>query len=135
MKCTENIVLELFQRVGPEEIKKEDLQEYHELIGKMVEYSSTARKCGLLAIEKSIKNESDPFLMLALNLAVDGTEESLITNTMLGHIIADNYRNFTRRLIMLQGIKCLISGDNPRIVEMVLKSFLGGLDSSSEGNQ
>lgn len=45
-----------------------------ELIKKMVEYSTKARKDGILALENDANNEANEFLKKGLSMAVDGSE-------------------------------------------------------------
>jgi len=52
------------------------------LIAKIVEWSNTARKQGLLGLEPMIDRESDPFVKKALQLLVDGSEPDTISNVM-----------------------------------------------------
>jgi chemotaxis protein MotA len=52
------------------------------LIAKIVEWSNTARKQGLLGLEPQIDRESDPFVKKALQLVVDGSEPDAISNVM-----------------------------------------------------
>jgi chemotaxis protein MotA len=52
-----------------------DLQE---LIKKMVEYSTKARRDGILALETDANNETNAFLKTGLSMAVDGNEPDTI---------------------------------------------------------
>jgi chemotaxis protein MotA len=52
------------------------------LITKIVEWSQTARKQGLLGLEPVIARESDEFLKKALQLVVDGSEPESISTVM-----------------------------------------------------
>jgi len=52
------------------------------LIAKIVEWSNTARKQGLLGLEPMIDREPDPFVRKALQLVVDGSEPDAISNVM-----------------------------------------------------
>jgi chemotaxis protein MotA len=52
------------------------------LVGKIVEWSNTARKQGLLGLEPMIDREHDPFVKKALQLVVDGSEPDAISNVM-----------------------------------------------------
>ena len=52
------------------------------LINKIVEWSNTARKQGLLGLEPMIDRESDPFVKKALQLLVDGSEPDAISSVM-----------------------------------------------------
>ena len=53
-----------------------------ELIKKMVEWSNTARKQGLLGLEAMIDKESDDFVRKALQLVVDGSEPEVIRSVL-----------------------------------------------------
>lgn len=53
-----------------------------ELIKKMVEWSNTARKQGLLGLEPIIEKETDEFLKKALQLVVDGSEPDVIRSVL-----------------------------------------------------
>ncbi len=50
----------------------------NELIKKMVEYSTTARKDGILALETAANSEENEFLKKGLSMAVDGNEPDTI---------------------------------------------------------
>jgi chemotaxis protein MotA len=52
------------------------------LITKIVEWSNTARKQGLLGLEPTIAREDDEFVKKALQLVVDGSEPESISNVM-----------------------------------------------------
>ena len=52
------------------------------LIAKIVEWSNTARKQGLLGLEPVIDREPDPFVRKALQLLVDGSEPDAISSVM-----------------------------------------------------
>src|SRR5262245_16713011 len=53
-----------------------------ELIRKMVEWSNTARKQGLLGLEALIERERDEFVRKGLQLVVDGSEPEIIRSVM-----------------------------------------------------
>ena len=53
-----------------------------ELIGKMVEWSNTARKQGLLGLESLIEREDDDFVRKGLQLVVDGSEPDVIRSVL-----------------------------------------------------
>ncbi|MDR3417540.1 MAG: flagellar motor protein [Nevskia sp.] len=52
------------------------------LIERIVEWSNSARKQGLLALENSAEAESDPFIKKGLQLLVDGAEPDVIRGTL-----------------------------------------------------
>ncbi len=53
-----------------------------DLIKRMVEWSNTARKQGLLGLEAAIEKEADDFVKKGLQLVVDGSEPDVIRNTL-----------------------------------------------------
>jgi len=53
-----------------------------QFVTKIVEWSNTARKQGLLGLEPLIARESDKFVQKALQLVVDGSEPEAISNAM-----------------------------------------------------
>ncbi|MGH6609850.1 MAG: flagellar motor protein [Burkholderiaceae bacterium] len=53
-----------------------------ELISKMVEWSNTARKQGLLGLESVIEKEPDDFVRKGLQLVVDGSEPEVIRSIL-----------------------------------------------------
>lgn len=58
------------------------LADHEELIGKMVGWSETARKQGLLGLEPALETETDPFAQKALQMLVDGTEPAKIREAL-----------------------------------------------------
>ncbi len=57
-------------------------QDAAKTIDKIVEWSNTARKQGLLGLEPTIAREQDEFVKKALQLVVDGSEPESISNVM-----------------------------------------------------
>ncbi len=58
------------------------LEDHEKLISKMVEWSETARKQGLLGLEPALETEPDPFAQKALQMLVDGTEPEKIREAL-----------------------------------------------------
>lgn len=58
------------------------IRDGQKLITKIVEWSNTARKQGLLGLEPSIAREDDEFVKKALQLVVDGSEPESISSVM-----------------------------------------------------
>jgi chemotaxis protein MotA len=63
-------------------IMRPPMRDGQQLVAKIVEWSHTARKQGLLGLEPVIETESDPFVKKALQLLVDGSEPDSISNVM-----------------------------------------------------
>lgn len=57
-------------------------QHFQEIIEKCVSWSSKARKEGLLGLESMIEEEQDPFCRRALELLVDGSEETTLRSML-----------------------------------------------------
>jgi chemotaxis protein MotA len=52
------------------------------LVDEIVEYANHARRDGILALEKMAPNASDPFLVKALMMAIDGADSTSLRQTM-----------------------------------------------------
>ncbi|WP_293395744.1 flagellar motor protein [Nevskia sp.] len=52
------------------------------LIAKIVDWSNSARKQGLLALEGAVNSETDPFIRKGLQMLVDGAEPEVIRSTL-----------------------------------------------------
>jgi chemotaxis protein MotA len=52
------------------------------LIARIVEWSNSARKQGLLALESAVAAETDPFVQKGLQMLVDGSEPEVIRSTL-----------------------------------------------------
>lgn len=63
-------------------IFKPPLEDHDKIITKMVEWSETARKQGLLGLEPALESEKDPFAQRALQMLVDGTEPEKIREAL-----------------------------------------------------
>jgi chemotaxis protein MotA len=63
-------------------VMKPPIRDGSKLIHKIVEWSNTARKQGLLGLEPTIARETDEFVKKALQLVVDGTEPDVISTVM-----------------------------------------------------
>lgn len=57
-------------------------ENFAELIKKMVDYSTKARRDGILALENDANNESNEFLKKGLSMAVDGNEPDTIRDLL-----------------------------------------------------
>jgi chemotaxis protein MotA len=74
-------VMKRAMRILPWIFRPPDVQRV-DLIKRMVEWSNTARKQGLLGLEGAIEKESDDFVRKGLQLVVDGSEPDVIRNTL-----------------------------------------------------
>lgn len=65
------------------------------MIAKIVEWSNSARKQGLLGLESQIARESDDFIKKVLQLVVDGGEPDSISNVMNVELQAREHADLT----------------------------------------
>ncbi len=64
-----------------------------ELISEMVRYAEVARRDGILALENVTADIKDPFLVSGIQMAVDGTDPSLIETIMVNDLDAVEARH------------------------------------------
>jgi len=87
--------------------------------------SAQVHREGMLSLNEYSDSVEDPFLGLALQLAVYGTESALIRDmqeTRLDYAILPHQK--TRGMMVIEGIMALLSGDNPLIVRHKLTMFV-----------
>lgn len=70
------------------------------VIKQLVEFAEIARRDGILALESKTEEISDPFIMLGIHLAVDGTDGELIEQVMRTEMEAVAGRHKTGKSIM-----------------------------------
>jgi chemotaxis protein MotA len=75
-----------------------------ELIEQMVNLAETARKDGLLALENKTKDIDDPFVVLGIQLSVDGTRPEVVEQIMRTEIEAVAARHRQARKIVVLGL-------------------------------
>lgn len=74
-------------------IFKPPFEDHEQLIAKMVGWSETARKQGLLGLEPALEQEGDPFSQRALQMLVDGTEPEKIREALEVDVAAKEKAN------------------------------------------
>jgi chemotaxis protein MotA len=96
------------------------LQDIKPIIKQIVELSEVARKDGILALESRTSDIADPFLLLGVQMAVDGTDAELIEVIMrsemeatgrrhkLGKNLLDSYARFAPAFGMIGTLLGLI---------------------------
>jgi len=70
-------------------------EDYRQLIEQIVSLAETARRDGLLALEARIEELSNPFVILGIQMAVDGTRPEVIEDVMRTEInaVAGRHKN------------------------------------------
>lgn len=76
MEQVKNLVTYFMVAIKPPQIN------LNELIKKMVDYSTKARRDGILALESDANNETNEFLKKGLSMAVDGNEPDTIRDLL-----------------------------------------------------
>lgn len=101
-----------------------------ETIDIIVQLANTARKEGVLALEESASNMGNPFLKKGIMLIVDGTDPCLVKGIMETELITKHIHEGVKGAdllslaMMVEGMLSIQAGENPRIIEEKLKSFL-----------
>ena len=96
-------------------------------IKRIVQLGQKVRENGLLSLDDYTKNEQNFFLKTGIGLAVDSIDPETISEYLQILILADNRKGFEllERMIITQGVLCIINGDNPRMTGLRLTAMLG----------
>ena len=142
---------------------KEVPQDPAAVIRNIIDLSNTARKEGLLALEEAANGIEDEFLKKGIMLVVDGTDPELVRGIMetdLGCIEQRHKKSIAvwekwgelgpawgmigtliglilmLKDITVEGILSIQAGENPRVIEEKLKSFLSpsAREETAEGS-
>jgi len=108
-------------RCDPADLKK--LKPHVEFF---INLAEKARREGLLSLEDDIPGYQDTMLREGLQLIVDGTDPEYVRSIIEKRILLGCSKglDLRRELITLEGILAIQSGDNPRIMRVLLSSFL-----------
>ena len=70
-------------------------QELGPVISQLVEFSEIARRDGILALENKTEEINDPFILLGIQMAVDGTDAELMESILRSEIdsVAERHRS------------------------------------------
>ena len=90
---------------------------YEEINQLFVDLAETARREGILAMEKAGNTMADDYISMAVNLAVDGTEPALIMDMLETWKKSLLREQETKYIKVIEGIMAIQAGDNPRIIE------------------
>ena len=97
------------------------------ILDKLLELSGTARKCGLLALERDMDAVWPEYFKKALQLLIDGVEPETLGEILRNLAFCGNYRGkeLLIRILILEGILCIQQGTHTRIIQEKLSSFFG----------
>lgn len=105
----------------------EDRREALESAGAIIELALLARTSGVLFLDNRIEIYKDTLLKKGLRMAVDMVHADNIKEILQNYIIAGDYRGgaLLRRIIIMEGIICLVNGEHPKLVYEILASRFG----------
>jgi len=89
--------------LSPKVVKKvfsPNQQEMLPVIEQLVKFSETARRDGILALESMVEEVEDPFIMLGIQMAIDGTDAELMEDILRSEMDAVVERHKTGKLIL-----------------------------------
>jgi chemotaxis protein MotA len=75
-------------------------QEIAPIIGQLIEFAELARRDGILALENKTADIQDPFILLGIQMAVDGTEAELMEDILRSEMTAISNRHKTGKTTM-----------------------------------
>jgi len=70
------------------------------VIAQLVEYSEIARRDGILALENKLGEVDDPFIMMGLQMAIDGTDAEIIETILRTEIESVSNRHKTGKAML-----------------------------------
>ena len=96
-------------------------------IKRIVELAQKVRMEGLLSLGDELKTEQNFFLKTGIGLAVDSFHPDYIKDFLQAIILSDNRKGseLLERMIIINGICCIVNGDNPRMIALQLAGMLG----------
>src|SRR5919107_1745823 len=125
-------------------------------VAELVGYAEAARRDGLLALDEVTSTIEDPYTRKGLQLVVDGTDPDLVAAfvaTLLGVASANviylpigarlkqlSQEELHARALIVEGILSIQAGDNPRVVQEKLITFVppalrADADAESNGGE
>lgn len=114
-----------------EKNNQEMIRKVIEAYKRILDISNGARKEGLLTLEMMAEDldKSDAmlaFLYSVIIMIVDGADSSFVTEIGINEIISSDFRSYDGiiALMYLRGSLMIQSGDNPRVIEKMIKSML-----------
>ena len=109
------------------ECSKEEKLSCVSVINDVVYLANVARREGILALESEIQKSSNSYLKRGILFVIDGIVPNMVAG-ILGITSVFGFKTgveLLKELIMVEGILSIQAGENPRIIEEKLLSFLG----------
>lgn len=108
------------------ELSHDMASEIKNIIEEILSISIAARNDGLLAIEEIADKCDDKYLSKMLMLVVDGIDSDLLRIILENKYFSEDRHavDAMKRLMQMEGILMVQSGENPIIIEEILRSML-----------
>lgn len=110
---------------------KEKTDKVHEAYKRIIDFSTAARKEGLLALELMAEeldknDETQAFFYSQILLIVDGTDNDIVIDIGTNGLISSDFLSYDGliALMYLRGSIMIQNGDHSQVIEMTLKSML-----------
>lgn len=86
-----------------------------------------ARRDGVLALEKFVREQDDEFLAFAMMMVIDGTDPEIVKGILETLTAADNHMRteLLKRVLVTEGALSIQAGEHPHLIETKLLAFLG----------
>jgi flagellar motor component MotA len=116
--------LEIFEKAKCSLKEKEFLME---LINYFVNLSEKAYREGLLSLEDDVENIDNFFLKKGLKLITNGTDPEIVRSILETYIYSSDLKGkeLLEKMIILEGVLAIQSGDKPNIIFEKLASYFG----------
>lgn len=105
----------------------EEKRECFEFILQLRRYASLVQQDGLLALEDELSKVKDEFLVLSLQMAIDGVSPELFRDIQDRRILVDNCsgKELLKRVIITEGMTSILAQDSFQVLHYKLLSYLG----------
>jgi len=98
---------------------------YHKEASYLVSLAYKARREGLLSLSDELTNIKDRFLLIGLNLIIDGTDRDIVEK-VLDNLIKQEVFKSNRKIREIQksGLLSIQCGNNPRVMLILMNSYV-----------
>ncbi|MCP4455315.1 MAG: hypothetical protein GY809_27970 [Planctomycetes bacterium] len=105
----------------------EDKKECFELILQLRQYASLVCQNGFLALEEELSRIDNEFLLVSIQMGIDGVAADLFQEIQDRRILVDNCtgKELLMRVIITEAVTSMIREDSFQVLHYKLLSFLG----------
>jgi hypothetical protein len=85
----------------------------------------------------NVRDLTDPFLAMGLQLVVDGTDPDIVTSILSTQMCFGGHKGkrLLEMCIIMDGVLSIQSGDNPRIAKAKMAAFLGDMGLEADNDE